>query len=149
MSETTVTARADVARAELRVRAWLARYGLLAIALTQAIIAIPALVLGDQSGATTHLARELGSWDIALAAAWLVVAWAPRRAVGMLPFTAALALGMFVTAGLDLVDGRAHPGNESHHVLDLVGLLLIWALARSTPSDRPLLPTKAGRRISA
>ncbi len=36
MSETTVTARADVARAEARVRAWLTRYGLLA-ALTLAL----------------------------------------------------------------------------------------------------------------
>lgn len=54
------------------VREW-ARYALLAIALTQLLLALPGLVLGDQSGASTHLARELGSWDLSLSVAWLVV----------------------------------------------------------------------------
>ena len=39
---------------------------LLVVALTQLLIALPALVLGDEAGTTVHLARELGSWDAAL-----------------------------------------------------------------------------------
>ena len=123
------------------VREW-ARYALLTLALTQAVIALPALVLGDQSGATVHLARDLGSWDFALAIAWLVVAWAPQRASGLLPFAAGLAVAMSGSAFVNIATGRVHALTESTHVMDLVGLGLLWALARSTPSGRSLLPTR-------
>jgi predicted anti-sigma-YlaC factor YlaD len=129
-------------RAVPAVREW-PRYVLLVVALTQLLIALPALVLGDETGTTVHLARELGSWDAALAVAWLVVTWAPRRAAGLLPFAVVLAAVMLGTALLDLVDGRADIGSESHHVLDLAGLAMVWLLARSTPSTRPLLPWAA------
>ena len=86
------------------------RYVLLVVALTQLLIALPALVLGDEAGTTVHLARELGSWDAALAIAWLVVTWAPRRAAGLLPFAVALAAVMVGTALLDVAERprRAH-----------------------------------------
>jgi hypothetical protein len=119
------------------------RYLLLVLALTQLHIALPALVLGDEAGTTVHVARELGSWDAALAVAWLVVTWAPRRAAGLLPFAVALAAVMLGTALLDVIDGRAGIGSEAHHVLDLAGLALVWILARSAPSTRPLLPWAA------
>lgn len=131
-------------RRPARTREW-ARYALLVVALTQLVVAIPALVLGEEAGTTIHLARELGSWDVALSVAWLLVALAPRRAAGMLPFTAALAVVMASTALLDVFDGRAPLFGEAHHVLDLVGLGLIWVLARSIPSDRSLLPFRIVR----
>ncbi len=124
------------------VREW-ARYALLAIALTQLVLATPAFLLGDQAGATTHLARELGSWDLALAVAWLVVAWSPKRAAGLIPFAAALALVMAGTAVVDVAAGRVPALSESHHLLDVIGVALVWVLARSTPSSRPLLPRLA------
>ena len=122
------------------------RYVLLVVALTQLLIALPALVLGDEAGTTVHLARELGSWDAALAIAWLVVTWAPRRAAGLLPFAVALAAVMLGTALLDVASGRAALTGEAHHVLDLAGLAMVWLLARSTPSTRSLLPWAAGRQ---
>jgi predicted anti-sigma-YlaC factor YlaD len=128
-----------------RSREW-PRYVLLVIALTQLLIALPALVLGDEAGTTVHLARELGSWDAALAIAWLVVAWAPRRAAGLLPFAFALAGVMLGTAVLDVFDGRTGVLAESHHLLDLAGLAMVWLLARTTPSTRSLLPWAAGRQ---
>ena len=122
------------------------RYVLLVVALTQLLIALPALVLGDEAGTTVHLARELGSWDAALAIAWLLVTWAPRRAAGLLPFAVALAAVMVGTALLDVASGRAALTGEAHHVLDLAGLAMVWLLARSTPSTRSLLPWAAGRQ---
>ena len=130
--------RPHVAPARAPQREW-ARYVLLVVALTQLAVALPGIVLGDQAGATVHLARELGSWDVALGSAWLLVAWSPRRAAGMLPFTAVLALVMVVTSALDIVDGRALMFGEAHHVLDIVGLVMIWLLAHAAPSDRSLL----------
>ena len=46
-------------------------------------MAIPALVLGDDAGLPTHVARHLGSFALALGVGLLVVAWKPgagRRA---------------------------------------------------------------------
>ena len=48
--------------------------------------------LGDDPGATVHVARELGSFDVALAVGLLVAAWQPARAWGLLPVAAALAV---------------------------------------------------------
>lgn len=107
-----------------------ARYALFAIALSQLLIALPALVLGDSLGASVHIARELGSWDVALAVGLLYVAWRPERASGMLPFAGALAATMVVTALLDIFSGRKAPLGETHHLLEVVGLVLLVVLAQ-------------------
>jgi predicted anti-sigma-YlaC factor YlaD len=107
-----------------------ARYALFAVALTQLLIALPALLLGDSLGATVHIARELGSWDVALAVGLLYVAWRPERAIGMLPFAAALAGTMVVSALFDVFSGRKAPLSESHHLLEVAGLVLLVVLAQ-------------------
>jgi predicted anti-sigma-YlaC factor YlaD len=125
-------------------REW-ARYVLLTVALTQLVLALPALFLGHDPGASTHVARELGSFDVALGIGWLVAAWRPSRAVGLLPFAAALAGTLMVTAVLDVADGRVGVLGEAHHVLDVVGLVVLWVLSRPTgTSALPRLP----RRLS-
>src|SRR4029453_2414598 len=82
------------------VRLW-PRYLLLWVALTELVLAIPALA-GAESGASVHAAHELGSWEAALAVGLLVAAWQPRRAAGLLPFAIALAGAMLVTAAFDI-----------------------------------------------
>lgn len=116
-------------RARTLVPEW-PRYALLAIGLTQLVLAIPALLLGDSAGSSVHVARELGSWDVALGVGLLVAAWQPRRASGLLPMTVALAGAMIVTAALDVAAGRAPVVGEAHHVLDLLGVLALWLLSR-------------------
>ena len=107
-----------------------ARWALFVVALTQLVLAAPALLLGEDSGATVHVARELGSFDLALAVGLLVAAWQPARAWGLLPVVAALALVMAGTAVIDVVRGTASGFGEAHHVLDLAGLALLWLVAR-------------------
>jgi predicted anti-sigma-YlaC factor YlaD len=107
-----------------------ARWGLFVVALTQLVLAAPALLLGEDAGATVHAARELGAFDVALAVGLLVAAWQPARAWGLLPVIAALALVMAGTAAVDLARGTATSMGEAHHVLDLAGLLLLWLVAR-------------------
>ena len=109
-----------------------ARYALFIVAATQLLLALPALLLGDSLGASVHIARELGSWDVALAVGLLYAAWRPERAGGLLPFAAALAGTMALTAVLDVTAGRQSVLSESHHVLELVGLSLLVVLARPT-----------------
>jgi predicted anti-sigma-YlaC factor YlaD len=114
------------------------RYVLLAIGLTQLVLALPAFLLGEESGASVHAARELGSFDLALAVGLVVAAWQPRRAAGLLPFVAVLAVATTISATTDLVGGRASIADEAHHVLDLVGLALLWLATRigETPRRR-------------
>jgi predicted anti-sigma-YlaC factor YlaD len=134
---------AVLARVETPRRAPLewARYALFAVALTQLILALPALVLGESMGASVHIARELGSWDVALAVGLLYAAWRPARAAGLLPFAAALAATLFFTAALDVASGRQSALSESHHLLELIGLALLVVLARPSWHRRPSVVT--------
>lgn len=108
------------------------RWALLTVALTQLVLAAPALLLGEDAGATVHVARELGSFDVALAVGLLVAALQPARAWGLLPVAVALGVVLAGTAVLDVVDGRASTLGEAHHVLDVAGLALLWLVARDT-----------------
>ncbi|MGQ0616154.1 MAG: zf-HC2 domain-containing protein [Acidimicrobiia bacterium] len=126
-----------------RPPAW-PRYALLTVALTQLVLAVPALVLGAGTADSVHAARELGAWDAALGFGLLVAAWQPRRANGLLPMAAALAGAMALTALVDVVSGRTFALGEAHHVLDLAGLYFLWLLARvplgpRRPTPRPAL----------
>ena len=125
-----------------RVRAAWARPALLVAALTQLALALPELLFGDDHGAGIHVAREQGSWDVALAVALLVVVWRPSRAGGLLPFLSALAVVLFGTALLDVSQGRAPALGELHHLLDVAGIVFLWLL---TPPD-PNRPSRHGLR---
>lgn len=123
-----------------------ARWALFVVALSQLVLAGPALLLGEGSGATVHVARELGSFDVALAIGLLLAAWQPARAWALFPVVAALALVMGGTAVLDVVRGTATSLGEAHHVLDLAGVSVLWLVAReeraagSPTPHRPLAP---------
>jgi predicted anti-sigma-YlaC factor YlaD len=134
-----------LANAPAPARQW-PRYVLLWVGLTELVLALPALA-GDGRGASTHVARELGSWDIALGVALLVVAWQPRRAAGLLPFALALAGAMALTATLDIVAGHAPASGEALHLLDVIGVGALWLAARS-PSSVRWLPRSPGLRAT-
>jgi predicted anti-sigma-YlaC factor YlaD len=127
------------------VREW-ARYALLAVAVTQLVLALPSILLGEDPGASIHVARELGSFDVALGIGLLWAAWQPRRALGLLPMVVALAGTMFATAVIDVVRGQAPALGEAHHLLDLAGLALLWALAHP---PRPTDHAAPGRGLLA
>jgi len=78
-------------------------------------------------------AEFLGSWDVALAVGFIFVAWRPLRAVGMLPFVAALSAGLLLTAVVDVLHGRQPALTESTHLLELAGTVLLWLLMSPRP----------------
>ena len=122
-----------------RERAWQrdVRIALTVVGALLMLLALPALVFGQDPGATVHVARELGSFHLALAAGLLVVAWRPERAGGLLPVVAVLAVCLAVTAVLDVAAGRLPALAEAHHLLHLAGLGLVWLLASPTGRARP------------
>ena len=117
------------------------RAGLIALAVVQMVLALPVLLLGRDAGAPVHVAREVGSFDVALAVGFLFVGWRPVRAYGMLPLVAALVACLGVTTAVDLARGTATLLGESAHLLDLMGLASVWELSRV---DGP--PRSSGQR---
>ncbi|MET0728649.1 MAG: zf-HC2 domain-containing protein [Acidimicrobiales bacterium] len=113
------------------------RWALLVVALTQLVLAAPAVLAGDGGSASEHAARELGSFDVALAVGLLVAAWQPARAWGLLPLAGALSLVLGTTAVVDLVDGSASTVGEAHHLLDLAGVAFLWLVAREARASKP------------
>jgi len=113
------------------------RAGLIALAVVQMVLALPVLLLGRDSGAPVHIAREVGSFDFALAVGFLFVGWRPARAYGMLPLVAALVACLGITTAVDLARGTATVLGESAHLLDLMGLASVWELARTDGPPRP------------
>ena len=106
-----------------------ARLMLVWVAVVELAFALPALVLGDSSGASSHVARHLGSFDVAIAAGLLYAAWRPHRALALLPVALVLTGCVIVTATFDLTDGSTSSGLEAHHLVDLVGFALLWVVA--------------------
>lgn len=118
----------------------LARWSLGWLALVQLAAGAPPLVLGQDPGTSAHLARHIGSFDVAIAVGLLLVAWRPARARAMLPVVAALAACVMGTALLDLADGATRLDREVAHVPEPLAVAFVWALA-GTPRRRRREPT--------
>lgn len=100
--------------------------------LVQVALALPALL----SGADAHVARELGGWQLALGVAFLVTAWQPRRAPGLLPFVAVATVLGLVLSVQDLVAGQTTVLSEIGHLVDVIALGLVARLARQAGVGR-------------
>ncbi|HYH50168.1 MAG TPA: hypothetical protein VEG38_11540 [Acidimicrobiia bacterium] len=107
------------------------RAGLIALAVVQMFLALPVLLFGRDPDAPVHIARELGSFDFALAVGFFFVGWRPARAYGMLPLVAALVGCLGVATAVDLVRGTATLLDESAHLVHLIGLAGVWRLSRA------------------
>lgn len=109
------------------------RLGLAIIGAIQVLIALPALVLGDDANLPAHTARHLGSFAVALGIGFLVAAWQPRRVGGILPLTAVLVACLLASSAIDVAVGDTSLGSElGGHATEIVGLGLLWLLARDT-----------------
>jgi predicted anti-sigma-YlaC factor YlaD len=116
------------------------RFGLVAVARAPGARAVPGQIYGTAQGAPIHIAHEIGSWDLALAVAFVFAAWRPLRAVGLLPFAAALSAALIFTAVVDVFHGHAVALTETTHLLELLGAALLYLLmAPRTRRSRPLL----------
>ena len=135
-----------------RVRAarWLAvaRLGLCAVAAGQWASGVAEIFDGSVSAAVpVHSARELGSFNLAVAVGFAWVAWRPARARAQLPLLSALVAILAACTVFDLVLGHAWPRGEAAHLLLVAGLALTAVLARyGTEHGHPPSPVEAGER---
>lgn len=112
------------------------RLGLVAIALVQIVLTVPGLIFGKDRDAPLHVAHELGSFGMALAVGFLIVAWQPARARGMHLLVGAAALLLVVTAVIDLLGGHTSLSDEAPHLVVLAGWLLMYLLDRDLSAVR-------------
>ena len=115
------------------------RLALLAVAVAQAGLAWPALASGAASmSAPVHVTHETGAWNLAVAAAFLAVAAAPRLAAGGLPFLGTFAALLVPVTVADLAAWHVHTDRALAHLLLLTGVLLVatvaWRRRRPGPS---------------
>lgn len=118
-----------------------ARLALALVAACQVAVAVPLLVLGQDRSAPVHVAHEMGSLDLAVAAGFLAAVRRPARAMGMLSLVG-LAAGLLVlTAVIDLAAGRTTLLDEAPHLAVVAGWLLLRRVATlAPPSDERPLP---------
>ncbi|MEL6984238.1 MAG: zf-HC2 domain-containing protein [Actinomycetota bacterium] len=102
------------------------RYALGVVAASLVILNLP-LLAGLADG--DHQSRHLGTFGVALGIGLLWAAWQPERAIGLVPLAGALAVTTLVAAAIDLGSGRTAAVAEASHVLELVGLGLLWYLS--------------------
>lgn len=117
------------------------RLALVLVALGQIVLTVPALIFGSDHNAPIHVAHEMGSFDLALAAGFLAAAWRPSRARGMSTIVGVAALALILTAVIDLAVGRTSPGDEAPHLLAVAGWLLLRRLSAFTPAPIEELST--------
>ena len=101
-----------------------------------AVQSVRPLVFAQLDGVPTHIARHVGASALALAIGLLYAAWRPHRAFGLLPLVAALLLTTLVSTVLDMIDGNRSAPAEAVHVVEIVGLVLLWMVAGSPGWDR-------------
>jgi predicted anti-sigma-YlaC factor YlaD len=106
------------------------RWVLVAIAIAQIAIALPALLFGADAGLPVHTARHIGSFDVALGVGFLFAAWRPSRIPGLLPVVVALVVCLVGSSLLDVAAGNTAALGEAQHLTDFVGLAVVWLLSR-------------------
>jgi predicted anti-sigma-YlaC factor YlaD len=103
------------------------RAALLAVALGQLAITVPLLILGHDHDAGAHAAHELGSFDLALAIAFVVGAIRPPLSAGLAWPCGIAAAGLVGTAIVDLIGGQTIGADEAQHLIAAAGAaLLVW-----------------------
>jgi len=121
------------------------RGALIALALAQLAIAAPMLFLGREHGAGVHAAHELGSFNLAIAVAFIVGAIRPKLSAGLAWPCGMAAGGLVTTAVIDLIGGQAIGADEALHLVAFAGAaLLVWQSRMSdTGSAGPAVLTGA------
>jgi predicted anti-sigma-YlaC factor YlaD len=131
------------------------RSGLAAVAAAQLAITLPLLILGHDHDAGLHAARELGSFDLALAIAFAVGAVRPALSAGLAWPCAIAAAALAGTAIADLTAGQTFGADEAQHLIAVAGaVLLCWQARTVSGRAEPVLAARlpeamrpaAGRR---
>ncbi|MFN3255353.1 MAG: zf-HC2 domain-containing protein [Ilumatobacter sp.] len=144
----TVPDIATVAVARSRnVPRWPCQSARLSLAVLAAVELVFALtgVLAGRDASPIHDTQHLGAFGAAFAVAVLLAAWRPGLARGLLPVALALGIAIPVFAMIDVVNENLTTGGGIHHVSQMIGLALVWAVSR--PVAPSALPSPRASRL--
>jgi predicted anti-sigma-YlaC factor YlaD len=110
------------------------RAGLVATALGQFAIILPAFIGHAGAGVPPHASRELGAFNLALAAGFLAAAVRPALVRGMTLLVGTATATLLLLSVVDSAVGSTTIGAETPHLITLAGWLLLHGLARAAPS---------------
>ncbi|MFN3255361.1 MAG: zf-HC2 domain-containing protein [Ilumatobacter sp.] len=105
-----------------------ARASLAILAAVELVFAMTGVIAGRDSS-PIHDSQHLGAFGAAIAAAVMFVAWRPSRARGLMPIVFTLAIAIPIFAIVDLFNENLTTGGGIHHVVQMVGLALVWVVA--------------------
>lgn len=123
----------SAAAADRRSRPALPRILLGVVAVEVIVLSVPPLVRSAGAEGATHDARHLSAFSIAYAVGLLMVVWRPARARTILPVAGVLAGALFLTAAVDIAEGRVPLTGEAVHLPEMVSVVLVWLLAVPAP----------------
>mgnify|MGYP001819067620 FL=1 len=122
----------DQRRLSDRERRWLggrwARRLLVVAAVVIVVDAIPTYISGEGVSAESHAARHLAAWQIGFGVGLFVAAWVSRMSHAMLALAATFASLTVVAKAIDVIGGHRGPWADSVHLIELVGVFLLWRL---------------------
>jgi hypothetical protein len=101
---------------------------LLAAAVVIVAEAVPVYIRGDGLDAQTHAARHMASWQIGFGVGLFVAAWVSRMSHAMLALASSFAILSAVATGINLVNGHSGPLAETVHLIELIGVFLLWRI---------------------
>jgi predicted anti-sigma-YlaC factor YlaD len=97
-----------------------------------------AMVAPGGDPGSVHLARHQAAFSAALGLTYLVVAWRPERAYGLVPFAAIFTFTLAATGVVDILRGTSTAGAESRHLVEIAGLAVLLVLGIAAgPGRRP------------
>ncbi len=97
---------------------------------------VPGILDSGADLSIRHLSRHQHAFDVALGLVFLFVAWRPDRAYGTVPVAATFILALAGAAVFDLIDGASTVEREAPHLVELIGLAMVWALGVSAGPGR-------------
>lgn len=105
-----------------------ARAALAVLAAVELVFAITG-VLAGRDASPIHDTQHLGAFGAAIAASVLVAAWRPSLARGLMPIALTLGLAIPIFAIVDIVNGNLTAGGGIHHIVQMIGVALVWIVA--------------------
>jgi predicted anti-sigma-YlaC factor YlaD len=105
-----------------------ARRLLMVAAVVIVVEAVPGYVSGDGLEADSHTARHLAAWQIGFGVGLFVAAWVSRMSHAMLALAATFAALIVGATIIDVFEGHGGPLAEPVHLVELVGVFLLWRL---------------------
>jgi len=128
-------------------RRWLlargARVALVVVGVLIVGFAVPEYFQGDTKDAAGHVGRHLATWQFGFGVGLVVAAVQSRFSQALLALATAVATLTIVTTVIDVAFGHRAPLAETVHVVELVGIVLLWWV--TPPHLRPRRARRARR----